>query len=372
MLFQANIPPGDLAVVKELGYLTSTYDNYSDVLPLPPGGSVDASHDLLPDHAVLPENGERVTSHLDWKSGTRYAKRCPRFWLPAAEAAVPAALAGRPYGGRFLDVITAQSPLECFDPAHPVTRADYRRLAADLLDYVASQNLVVGGEMGIWWAVPHLAFAEGMMSGGYRYYAWPAGQLVRPESRDETFTSPQGVGLGASWADYEKWGIGHEHRAPLWELVFHDCLVTTWYWGDANDWLLQAAPELTAKKDAFNVLYGTMPLLWAGHAGNSWTTARGVFLRTCRNVCPLQQAVAASEMLSHEFLTADRAVQRTRFANGIEVVVNFGDAPREIEVGGGRHLLPTNGFAAKGPAFEEFRELVNGEIVTTVQGVRVE
>ena len=32
-------------------------------------------------------------------------------------------------------------------------------------------------------------------------------------------------------------------------------------------------------------------------------------------------------MLSHEWLTADHAVQQTRFANGVTVTVNFGDAP---------------------------------------------
>ena len=39
-------------------------------------------------------------------------------------------------------------------------------------------------------------------------------------------------------------------------------------------------------------------------------------------------------MLSHEWLTPDRAVQRTKFANGAVVTANFGDAPFTLPGGG--------------------------------------
>jgi len=39
------------------------------------------------------------------------------------------------------------------------------------------------------------------------------------------------------------------------------------------------------------------------------------------------RATGYSQMLSHEWLTSDHAVQRTRFANGVVVTANFGDAP---------------------------------------------
>ena len=35
------------------------------------------------------------------------------------------------------------------------------------------------------------------------------------------------------------------------------------------------------------------------------------------------EKIGGSEMLSHQFLTEDRQVQETRFANGWAVVVNF-------------------------------------------------
>jgi hypothetical protein len=37
--------------------------------------------------------------------------------------------------------------------------------------------------------------------------------------------------------------------------------------------------------------------------------------------------VGYDEMLSHEFVTPDHAVQRTRWSSGVTVTVNFGDKP---------------------------------------------
>ena len=226
-----------------------------------------------------------------------------------------------------------------------------------------SLGLVTGGEHGRWWAVPQLDYIEGMMSGGST--SWPAGYLRRPKSKDESFTAPNGRPY-PKWEEYARWGIGHEYRVPLWELVFHDCIITTWYWGDSSDFLLIAAPEITAKKDAFNILYGSMQMMWANKEG-SWVNDKEMFLRTYRNVCRMHEAVATAEMLSHEFITPDRAVQRTRFLDGTEAVVNFGERPYQVKVGGKARVLPQNGFAVKGPRIEQYLELVNGKAVTTIR-----
>lgn len=44
--------------------------------------------------------------------------------------------------------------------------------------------------------------------------------------------------------------------------------------------------------------------------------------------------IAGQEMTVHEFLTLDGMVQRTCFADGTEVVVNFGESVYEATVGG--------------------------------------
>ena len=364
MLIHGKSAPEDMKAINDLGYLTSTYDNYTDILPLDEKHpDIDRSRAPLPDHAVLKSDGKRQTAWLTFDKKTQFMKRCPSLWVPAASIVIPRELSKYPYIGRFIDVTTAESLYECFDPKHPLTRTAKRECGVALESYVRSQGLVVGGEHGLWWGVPHMDYIEGMMSGGS--YSWPAGHLKHPKTKAEEFTSPWGHKL-PPFERYEKFGIGHEYRVPLWELVFHDCIVSTWYWGDASDWLLDAAPEITPKKDAFNVLYGTIPLLWA-NAGGSWIKDREVFLRTYGNTCKLHEQIAGEEMLNHEFVTPDRAVQRTRFSSGTECVVNFGVEPREVTVKGETFTLPQNGFVVRGPRVKQSLVLVNGKPVNTAQ-----
>ncbi|MBU4459520.1 MAG: glycoside hydrolase, partial [Verrucomicrobia bacterium] len=363
MLIHGRAAPEEMKAINDLGYLTSEYDNYTDVTPLATNATPDSSHDRIPESVVLKADNQRMTAWLTFDKKLQYMKRCPSLWVETAKQVVPKLLGTHPYLGRFVDVTTAEDLYECYDPAHPLTRGQKRQCGVDLLAFMRSQNLVVGGEHGIWWGVPQQDYIEGMMSGGYA--SWPAGHLLHPKTKADSFTGPGGNAYGP-WENYERWGIGHATRVPLWELVFHDCVVSTWYWGDASDFLLQAAPEVTPKKDAFNILYGTIPLLWANAEG-SWPKHRDVFLRTYRNTCKLHEAVACTELLSHEWLTPDRAVQRTRFSDGTEVVVNFGESPVDAIVGGKRHRLPQNGWAAKGPKIEQSLALEGGRAVTTIR-----
>ncbi len=365
MLINGRSSPDQIRAINELGYLTSEYDNYTDILPPEKPGHIDSQHAPLPDSAALNADGSRMKAWLTFDKRLQYMKRCPSLWKTTAEIVVPKVLKEHPYLARFIDVTTAEGLYECFDPNHPLTKTQKRQCGVDLLSYVRSLNLVVGGEHGIWWSVPYLDYIEGMMSGSPCYYSWPAGHLIRPKTKDQRFTGPWGE-KHAAWDAYEKWGIGHEHRAPLWELVFHDCVVSTWYWGDTNDYLLEAAPEITAKKDAFNVLYGTIPMMWAGAEGG-WNKARDTFLRTYRNTCKLHEVIACTDMVNHEFLTPDHAVQRTSFSDGTQVIVNFSAKPQEVELAGDKYLLPQNGFAAKGPRIEQSLALVDGKMVTRIR-----
>lgn len=363
MLIHGRSKPEEMQAINALGYLTSEYDNYTDVLPIEPGKELGSNRDRIPESVVLKADGERMEAWLTFDKKQQYMKRCPGLWVRTAKHVVPEVLAKQPFLGRFIDVTTAEDLYECYDPAHPLTRGQKRQCGVDLLGYVRSLGLVMGGEHGVWWSVPDLDYIEGMMSASY--YPWPAGHLIRPKTKEDEFNSPRGHKL-PKWEVYETWGIGHEYRVPLWELVFHDCVVSTWYWGDASDFLLMAAPEITPKKDAYNVLYGTIPLLWANKQG-SWTTDREVFLRTYRNTCKLHEQVAGTEMVSHEYLTADRAVQRTHFSDGTVTIVNFGAEPQSVELAGRSYRLPQNGFAVKGPKIEQSLELKDGRPVTSIR-----
>lgn len=361
MLYHGRSSPDNIAKVNALGYVTSEYDNYTDILPVEEGKEIDSHHGRLPDDAVLMANGERMTAWLTWDKKTQYMKRCPALWKEAAQVVIPKVIKEFPFVGRFIDVTTAEGLYECYDPKHPLTKRAKRQCGVSLLSYVRSLGLVVGGEHGIWWAVPVLDYIEGMMSCN-PFFSWPAGHLIRPKSKTEEFIDPWGNRL-PGWEVYEKWGIGHQWRAPLWELVFHDCVIPTWYWGDSTDFLLEAAPEITLKKDAFNILYGTIPMFWT----RTWKENRDVFLRSYRKTCKLHEIIADKEMLTHEFVTPDHAVQRTRFSDGTEIIVNFGEKPYELKRNDTFYLLPQYGFYVKGPKIEQYMVLKNGRIITKIK-----
>jgi hypothetical protein len=130
-----------------------------------------------------------------------------------------------------------------------------------------------------------------------------------------------GRDMGRIWDEVpervRKFQLGHDYRLPLWELVYHDCVVAQWYWGDYNNKL----PALWDKRDLFNVLYGTPPMFMFDRAG--WEQNRARFVQSYQTICPVVEKVGYAEMTDHRFLSTDRAVQQTTFANGVTVTCDF-------------------------------------------------
>jgi hypothetical protein len=138
-----------------------------------------------------------------------------------------------------------------------------------------------------------------------------------------------------------KFQTGHYYRLPLWELVYHDCTVAQWYWGDYNNKL----PKVWDRRDLWNALYGTPPMFL--FAREVWEKNRQRFVQSYQTATPVARATGYSEMLSHAWLTADHSVQQTRFANGVVVTVNFGD--QAYRMAGGTMLAPLSRHVAGMP-----------------------
>jgi hypothetical protein len=120
--------------------------------------------------------------------------------------------------------------------------------------------------------------------------------------------------------DFLKFQVGHFYRIPLWELVYHDCVVAQWYWGDYNN----KAPEVWQRRDLFNILYGTPPMFMFNK--ETWQKEKEHFVSSYRTICDLARRLGYDEMTGHEFVSPDHSVQRTRWKSGAEIVVNFGDS----------------------------------------------
>jgi hypothetical protein len=322
--------PANLRALNELKVLTSRYDIYQDVMAPSNFSRVQWIHpdwtsNAWPQDIILDARGRYLPG---WGVETKDGKMvscgviCDARALPYAQQRVPADLATRPYRSRFIDTTTAAPWNECYHPDHPMTRTDSRKWKMELLRYMSEDNhLVTGCETGHDASVPFLHYFEGMLSLG-PYRVPDSGRRM-----SEIWTNVPG--------DVAKFQLGHDYRLPLWELVYHDCVVAQWYWGDYNNKL----PALWDKRDLFNVLYGVPPMFMFNRAG--WQRDKARFVQSYQNTCPHVRRVAYQEMTDHRFLTRDRKVQQTVFANGVSVVVNFGSIPFTLAGGAS---LPPNGY----------------------------
>ncbi|MBN1124630.1 MAG: hypothetical protein JXA82_06455 [Sedimentisphaerales bacterium] len=313
------------------GVLTSRYDIYQDLMDPQVvekylrGTHSDWTQEGWPDDLMLDEKGNwRKGWQVKGRDGNMYpcGVLCDRQALVHAAKRVPAELKTHPYRCRFIDTTTASPWRECYDPDHPMTRSDSRRWKMELLRYMSETcELVTGSETGHDAAVPYVHYFEGMMSlGPYRI----------PDAGRDMSRILEEVPERVS-----KFQVGHQYRLPLWELVYHDCVVTQWYWGDYNNKL----PAIWKKRDLFNILYGTPPMFMFKH--DFWNENKKRFARSYNDICPIVRNVGYAEMTDHHFLTADRRVQQTRFSNGTCITVNFGDSPFRLS---DTVILPSEGF----------------------------
>ncbi len=349
-------PADAMRKVEGLGYLVSRYDNYEDMLEGPRDRE---NSGRIPDDTEKLSDGTPVTAWLTWDKKTQYYKQCSMLYEGQARLLIPRDLAEHPYNARFLDVTTACGLRECYDKVHPHTRTEDREARSRLAHYVADDlKLVLGGEHGKWWGIPYYDYFEGMQSGNRT--SWPAGYVSTnlPEKREDL--KPQ------DWM----YGVGHERRVPLWRLVFGDCAVSTWYWGDSTGHLYKAAPDYADRQDCFNILSGTVPLFWVSNPyGFKWSDPdlRLRLLQSYYVTCPVTEQTAFAEMTDFRYLTDDRSVQQTGFDSGVTVTVNFGDKPYTTTQTKTQYVLPNCGFLATGRDLIAYRATIDGRTVTWVR-----
>ena len=314
--------PATIRRMNEMGILTSRYDIVQDVMDPANFPNLNWVHPDWPTEAwpadlMIDSDGEWIRGWgVRAKDGELHpcGVVCDKQAVSYMRARLAAELADHPYLCRFIDTTTATPWRECYDPAHPVTRGESRHWKMELLRSVSEgAGLVTGSETGHDAAVPYVDYFEGMLSlGPYRV---PDAGRNMIEPWDDV---PERVA---------KFQVGHGYRLPLWELVYHDCVVAQWYWGDYNNKL----PSVWDRRDLFNILYGTPPMFMFNR--EIWDANRQRFTRSYRDVSRVARAVGYAEMTDHRFLKADGSVQRTEFSNGVSVIVNFGDVSYRTDDG---------------------------------------
>ena len=327
-----------------LGYLPGHYDIYTDVWDRKSGVNEWYRCDGYPEDVIVNADGTMRKGWLAKSEGKEYQGyyTCAKTHRRVAKERMTLDLKENRYRMRFIDVVCT-ALFECYSPDHPTTRTEDAKARAGMLALVAKEfKLVTGTEEIKEYAIPVSDYSEGTMT-------------ERPHSN-------AGYDWGSSVEeepDYARFNSSAVYRVPLFELVYHDSHVSTWYTGDGST----KVPSAWAAKDLLNTLYGTMPL-WMPNK-EQWAKYRERFIASYHNVNTVFAKVAGTEMLSHEFLTGDFQVQRTEFSSGVTVTANFGD--KEYTVGKPSRILPKYGYVAQGKNLAAWRGAVDGRTVNAVE-----
>ena len=111
--------------------------------------------------------------------------------------------------------------------------------------------------------------------------------------------------------------LNPELRVPLWELVYHGCVQSYWYWGDSANHM----PELLELRDAFCVLWG-LPQLYSFRAAN-WKLLREKILASYKKTTEFSAVVGWDSLDAFEYVGGNPRIQRTVFSSGAYAVANF-------------------------------------------------
>jgi len=164
-------------------------------------------------------------------------------------------------------------PDEDFNPEHPTTRSEAMRGQADLLNWAGHNLGVTSTEAGSDWVIP---FSDMVNQSG---------------------------------------GLGRTIPVPLYQMVYHDAVLISYgedRRGGHNNLLL-------------GILCGGVPELPA-----DLTKVSKDSLALIKEMAALNKRVALLEMTSHEFLDANRHKERTTFADGTTVTVDWDKSTVQI------------------------------------------
>lgn len=315
--------------LKELGYVSGIYDLYSDSHP----------NDSIANFTKNETNGawlsrtsypglyKEITSRK--KDGSVYINGfghfvCPQAIRPEIIKRVEKELPVYPHEAYFLDVYQANGLYECYSDKHYLTREQYAREIIKNYKLLEDKyKTFVGGEWGADFMGSASMYNHGMMTLQRTWFGSDVskkGTIYWNGDWSNNARPSQMLGTRVAPNKYMKYSINEYTRVPLYELVYHDAVVSSWRWEDGN----HHCPEIWWKKDLFNILYGTAPL-WSIDQ-ERWEAYKNTFIESYQNICPWLQKIGYDEMVSHSFVTSDHKVQETFFSSGKRVVVNFGDS----------------------------------------------
>lgn len=319
--------PEAVRAAVQAGYLIAPYDSYETAL---------ATH----------ENPDWVTAHLGsdahrqcaivlkdgtFKAGFQQSGHYtdPHCVRPLMEARVTAVQAAAGFNSWFLDAYATGMLFDSYRPGATMTEMQNAAANVSASQWVAeARALPSGSEDGNAVTAQGILFAHGMQTpvigwgdpelSQLKSSRWYLGSWYPPEQPD-VFFKP--VPIKES---YRTIHFNPTTRLPLYQAVFHGSVITTHHWLFDSLKLVNVRQE----NELAQLLYNVPPLY---HLSSATLGERlPVMQRQDRFFRPLHERLGTQAMTAFSWLTLDRQVQQTTFADGTRLVANFDGGTREV------------------------------------------
>lgn len=318
--------PEAVRAAVQAGYLIAPYDSYETAL---------ATH----------ENSDWVTAHLGsdahrqcaivlkdgtFKAGFQQSGHYtdPRCVRPLMQARITAVQAAAGFNSWFLDAYATGMLFDSYRPGATMTQMQNASANVSASQWVAeARALPSGSEDGNAVTAAGILFAHGMQTpvigwgdsdlSQHKSSRWYLGSWYPPEQPD-VFFKP--VPLKEP---YRTIHFNPTTRLPLYQTVFHGSVITT------HHWLFDSLKLVNVRQhnELAQLLYNVPPLYHL--SGATLAERLPVMQRQDSFFRPLHERLGSQAMTAFSWLTRDRLVQQTTFADGTRLVANFDRTPRE-------------------------------------------
>lgn len=308
------------------GYLMAPYDSYETALSITENPDWTTAHlgtKAYRNCAIVLKDGKLKTGFQ--QSGHYTDPRCVR---PLLEARVKAVQAKAGFNAWFLDAYATSMVFDSYRDGAPMTQAQNAEGNIDASRWLNTVlKLPSGSEDGNAVTAQGILFAHGMQT---PVIGWGDREMTQdkqspyyvgnwyPPEQPTVFFKP--VPLNEPFRSVY---FDPTMRLPLYQAVFHGSVITT------HHWLFDSLKlsNVRAENELTQLLYNVPPLY---HLSAATLKQRiPLIQRQDRFFRPLHQRLATQAMTGFRWLTADKQVQETTFADGTRLVANFAAGDKE-------------------------------------------
>ena len=321
--------PTAVAKARELGYLIGPYDSYHSIHhPNEKDTWETAQFDLS-----LYETGAIVNA--DGTKNRGFKKKgyhlSPLVAQPYVEDRVNGIVAQMPtdFNTWFIDCDAYGELFDDYSSSHPATQLDDMNARLARIAWIRdTHKMVVGSEGGAAYAATTIHFAHGMTV--------PVIGWGDPDMKEKTspyyiggYWPPEGPAIHIKQVPLKPNYLYHYYdprfRLPLYQIVFHDSVITTNHWLSGSLKFENAIETLALLELLYNVppLYHLNMAEFSKH--KAWIQRHYAFFS------PLHRHIGGQAMTDFEWLTDNKQVQRTEFGDAVEIFANFGTQVFEYE-----------------------------------------